>query len=360
MKNRKIVFAISPHGYGHASQTSSVVNALLRQFPETEIWLKTPLPKEFLQQRFAASVHVYPGLIDFGMVMASSIDVLAQASWQRYKALHDDWEVSVGQEMEDLRKIQPDLVVSNVAYTTLEAARRLGIPSIAMCSLNWADIFAHYCHAYPGSAKIIEQIQAAYNSAQLFIQLTPCPPMPWIANKRAVSPVTRLGINRREELNAKFNWSTRTQLILIGLGGIEMRLPIEDWPKRENTIWLIPDEWQTARQDCVSLAETNLNFIDLLCSANALMTKPGYGTFSEAVCNQIPFLYVPRGDWPEEPFLVEWAQRCGHANSVTREALFSGSFYRQLDDLLVAARQRKPSPSASGAEEAAAIIMKHG
>jgi hypothetical protein len=37
------------------------------------------------------------------------------------------------------RDLQPDLVFSDVAYLPLAGAARAGIPSVSMCSLNWAD-----------------------------------------------------------------------------------------------------------------------------------------------------------------------------------------------------------------------------
>jgi UDP:flavonoid glycosyltransferase YjiC (YdhE family) len=335
-----------------------VFNHLLQRQPDLEVWVKSPLPEAFIKERFNPKVKISPNLIDFGMVMASSIDVLAKESWQRYKQLHDAWNECVEKERRELIQIKPDLVVSNVSYFTLEAARRLNIPSIAMSSLNWADIFAHYCSKFPGAAKITRQMQDAYNSALAFIQFTPCPPMPWLTNKQTVSPVTRLGDNRRDEINDKLNLTPDRELILIGLGGIEMRLPIEQWPKRQNTCWIIPDDWKSEREDCISLSAFGMPFIDVLSSVDALITKPGYGTFSEAVCNKTPFLYVLRGDWPEEPFLEAWADTYAVTASVTRRALNEGEFYHQLDEII----QRHQSqvvipPSAKGHEEATEIIL---
>jgi UDP-N-acetylglucosamine:LPS N-acetylglucosamine transferase len=33
---------------------------------------------------------------------------------------------------------------------------------------------------------------------------------------------------------------------------------------------------------------------DLLCSVDAVLAKPGYGTFAEAACNGTPLLYLRR------------------------------------------------------------------
>jgi hypothetical protein len=46
--------------------------------------------------------------------------------------------------------------------------------------------------------------------------------------------------------------------------------------------------------------------IDLLRSVDAVIAKPGYGTFAEAACNATPLLYVRRQEWPEQDCLIEW------------------------------------------------------
>jgi hypothetical protein len=43
-----------------------------------------------------------------------------------------------------LAELQPDLVLSDVAYLPLAGAARAGIASVAMCSLNWAELFAYF------------------------------------------------------------------------------------------------------------------------------------------------------------------------------------------------------------------------
>ena len=352
-----LVFCISPHGYGHAAQSSSVINLLLEQYPDIEVYVKTSLPEAFIRERFDQNVKILPQVIDFGMVMASSIDILEEESFSRYQSIHEQWEVMVEQECKDLINVQPHLIVSNVAYVCLEAAHRLNIPSLAMGSLNWADIFDHYCGHYEEAPSVVSQMKSAYNHAQAFIQLTPCPPMPWIDNRQAIPPVTRLGQNKHALIRQQLKCSQDVQLILIGLGGIEMRLPIETWPTRANTVWIIPDEWDCQRKDCVPISQLGLPFIDLLASVDALITKPGYGTFSEAVCNKIPFLYVPRGDWPEEPYLEAWAKKFGIAESISRQSLKEGGFYANLNDILSQDKKLKTPPKADGAQKAVDIIV---
>ena len=56
----------------------------------------------------------------------------------------------------------PDIVMTDVAYLPLAAAGLLGIPSVSLCSLNWADIFRHYCTNKSGAENILREIESAY------------------------------------------------------------------------------------------------------------------------------------------------------------------------------------------------------
>ena len=39
-----------------------------------------------------------------------------------------------------LRRLAPDLVLTDVAYLPLAGAAQAGIPALSMCSLTWADL----------------------------------------------------------------------------------------------------------------------------------------------------------------------------------------------------------------------------
>jgi len=109
-----------------------------------------------------------------------------------------------------------------------------------------------------------------------------------------------------------------------------------------------------ARPDMTALADLPLDHTEVLAASDLVVTKPGYGIFTEAACNGVDVLYLPRGDWPEEPYLTAWLHRHARARTIGREALAAG----RLDGILVEMTQqeRPQPPAASGAEEAAAYL----
>ncbi|MBI5658713.1 MAG: hypothetical protein HZC43_03995 [Nitrosomonadales bacterium] len=345
---------ISSHGFGHIAQTAPVVNELAQRLPGLRITLRAAAPHPILRQHFRCDFQHIPAALDFGMQMANAVDVEAEKSAQAYRAFHAGWEEKVAQEAQAMRALQPDLLLANVPYLSLAAASVAGVHAVAMCSLNWADIYRHYCAEDAACGAIGAQMQEAYNSARCFLKLQPAMPMADISNARSIGPVARAGRDRRADLDATLHLGKGEKLVLVAMGGIEFRLPVERWPHMPGMRWLVPQAWGVERGDMPSPESLGIPFCDVLASCDAVLTKPGYGTFAEAACAGVPVLYVGRKDWPEEPFLVNWLELHGVCAEAERERLHTG----EMGDLLaqVWRMPKPPRPFATGAGEAAQYL----
>lgn len=343
-----LVVDISAHGYGHVGQTAPVVEALARRVPGLRITVRSAAPHALLLRRIGCEFRHVPAESDFGMVMRSAVEVDAAASAAAYRAFHRDWETKVARAAEELRALQADLLLADVPYLPLAAAHAAGVRAVAMSSLNWADVYRHYCMSDAAGAAIHAQILAAYNGAERFLKMRPAMDMADLLNAQDIAPVAQTGRNRRAEI------AFAEKLVLVSMGGIAFRLPVERWPKLAGVHWLVPQAWGVARDDVTAFESLGMPFGDLLASSDAVLTKPGYGTFVEAACSGVPVLYVSRGDWPEEPCLVRWLERNGVCREVARDALAAGDFADALRALW--ATPKPPALSAGGAEQAAEIL----
>lgn len=345
---------ISYHGFGHISQTAPVVSALAQLVPGLRVTVRTAAPLSILRQRFQCEFAHIPVAFDFGMEMSSALDVLADKSAAAYREFHADWDVKVQREAQAMRALSPDLLLANVPYLSLAAARLAKIPAVGMCSLNWADIYHHYCGGDAASGEIRAQMLAAYNSAVCFLQPQPGMPMRDFRNARRINPIAKISHNQRAVIEAQLPLATAEKLVLVAMGGMEFRLPMEAWPRMAGVHWLVPAAWDIERDDISAFESLGLSFSDVLASCDAVLTKPGYGMFTEAACAGVPVLYVTRRDWPEEPPLVQWLQRHGVCLEVARAALETGELEALLRQLWV--MPRPPVPHPSGAIEAAQYL----
>ena len=348
-----LLVCISGHGYGHVAQVAPVLNELSRLLPGLRLTLRTTIPEAHLRRRVTTEFRYIAEATDFGMVMVSALEVQVEESMRAYAEFHADWSGRVKAEAAVIKELAPDLVLSDVAYLPLAGASQVGIPSIAMCSLNWADIFQYFCGAMPGAAEILQQIEQAYLQSEAFLRLLPAMPMPWLANQWTIGPVAQLGMNRRREINEKLGWTDQHKLVLVSMGGIATRLPVANWPRIPNMHWLVPADWLEGceREDMLAFESIGMNFSDVLASCDLLLTKPGYGAFTEAACNGIPVMYVRRNAWPEQDDLIAWLEQNGLCHKLEAKQVENGNFLEDLQHLLI--QPRPGAVAASGARDAA-------
>jgi len=340
-----LVVTISGHGFGHVAQTAPILNLLHQRMPRLRFTVRSSVPLAYLRSRIKAPFAHLPSEGDIGMAMSSALDVSVEASRAAYCAFHADWDKRVADEARLLRELKADFVFSNVGYLPLAGAQQAGIPNAALCSLNWADIYRHYC----GDDAIAAQIQACYASAEAFLRATPGMAMSNLPNLVPIAPIAAVGTNRRDELDRRLKFSPSEKLVLISLGGIASRLPIERWPRIEGTHWLVQQSWQIEHPNAIVIESLQMNFSDLLASSDVLVCKPGYGSFVEAACSGVPVLFVNRADWPESPALIEWLQQHGLCRDVSRQELEQGDITEALKEIWVTPKAGNLQPTSSWA-----------
>ena len=144
-------------------------------------------------------------------------------------------------------------------------------------------------------------------------------------------------------------------LVLVQFGGFPGLDPLADWPLSQVLHWVAPQPPGGPRADASSLAANGLRVSDALGACDALIAKPGYGTFAEAACNGVPVLFVSRSDWPEEPPLVRWLAQRVPLREIGLADLIAG----RVDGLLMQLIQaQRPAPTApTGIAEATDLIQ---
>ncbi len=348
-----LVVSISGHGYGHIAQTAPVLNQLRNLMPQLRLTVRSSAPVKQLRARILAPFTHLPGTDDTGMAMTSALHVDVAASRALYRTFHTGWDKKIAQEAKILQELGADLVFSNVGYLPLAGAQRANIPCAAFCSLNWHDIYRHYCHSDPADLAISAEIHSCYSGADAFFRATPGMNMSGLANLICVAPTAETGQNRRDEINRILQLPAGTRLVLVSMGGISNPLPIDEWPSLEGVRYLT----QQSSARAIDFETLPMSFSDLLASSDALLCKPGYGSFVEAACSGVPVLYTARPDWPESPALIEWLQQNGVGAPISPYQLISGDFSEAMQQIWQAEKPQPPAPD--GAKQVARWLAEH-
>jgi hypothetical protein len=343
-----LLLALSGHGYGHLAQCAPVVNALRQRLPGLVLTVCGSLPREVVAARIDDEFDYRQAELDPVLHMLNAWEVDVPASRQVYREFHRDWEQGYQNDIDLLGQVCPDLVLADVPYRILSAAVQRRIPAVGLCSLNWAAIYAAYCEDGHEDLRILEQMMDGYRAAGLFLAPTPAIPMQELDNVVTTGPIARQGCRQQAALLERCAVDRRARVVLVALGGIASTLPIDNWPIIEDVIWIFSDAVLGRRNDMFASGSLDMPFIDVLASVDVVLTKPGYGTYAEAVCHGVPVLTIERRDWPETTYLNSWAQQHGHLEVMTREQFSSGDFVPQVKALLAKPAGAGMEPEGTG------------
>jgi hypothetical protein len=352
-----LLLALSGHGYGHLAQCAPVINALWQQLPSLCVTVCSSLPEAVIAGRLDKPFTRLEVELDVVLPMASAWEVDVPAAQQAYSSFHQDIEAGLQRDSELLEIIKPDLILADIPYRILSAAELAGIPAVALCSLNWASIYAAYCGTDGASEDILEHMWAGYRAADVFLAPEPAMDMPGLDNYRAIGPIARRGVPQKPALLEMLGLPRDTRVVLVALGGIATVLPLASWPCIENVIWLFSETLATQRDDLFDLSGLPLSVIDALASSDAVLTKPGYGTYVEAVCNGVPLLSLERPDWPETDYLNAWVDQNGCLQEISKQQFEAGTFGQALQQLW---QQPLPDvcPEPTGINQAADLLLE--
>jgi hypothetical protein len=353
-----LLVALSSHGFGHLSQAAPVINQLRELIPGLRLTIRAAFPAEQIQKRIFNPDVLQPFADDFGMVMRDALTVNLGASLHAYQTFHASLPEKIELLSKELLEQKVDLVLADIPYLTLAAAQKVGIPSVALCSLNWADILEHALFLTTANqpentaaqqpispelarvgAEIIREIRDIYQKTNCFLLPTPSMPIPTLTNTLAIGPVCTPGVKRREALTLNTQVAEDGWFVLVGMGGMPLDIKLDAWPTYmlgKPLHYIVADKiaQDSSHPQVIAETQTGLSYSDLVASVDLILTKPGYGMFVEAAAAGVPVLYVERRAWPEAQALTNWLQTVAHCTEISTEVLHRGAFADEMRELL--------------------------
>ncbi|MDX2287576.1 MAG: hypothetical protein NW217_01965 [Hyphomicrobiaceae bacterium] len=351
----RLIVDISGHGLGHLTQIAPVVRALRELVPGLEIVARSAVPRAVLAANLGPLAGIAAPPPDVGLIMTGPHVPDIAATHDAYRAVHADLPQVASTQARDLAALGADALVSDIAYTGLLGADRLGLPSACLCSLHWGEVVSAYLGAgNPDVREIQHEIGATYDLAREFIVPAPRRSVPGIRRQRGVPPLVRTwGRRRPDEIAASCGRPPGTRIALVTFGGLGGTLPevhVPDWP---SWMWIVPQAHQPelGRAAITPIAQlAQFDFLDLVASSDLVVTKTGYGTFMECCHYGVPCVFLSRPDWPESAEIEAWMTTSGHGVSVTLHELQGPGWWHPALSILQTAR---PSETATGHQIAA-------
>ena len=353
--------AISGHGFGHAAQVVPVLNALNDLVPGVTAILRTTVPASFFQDRLTIPWELSPAQQDIGCIQDGPLKIDIDATWAGHRHFHKTWEARLANEVAAMEAASPALVIADTPYLAIEAGSCARIPTIALANFTWDLVLKEFCHASNLSQQqLIQSIRGSYTKAGMALRITPAPKIDAFSNMVDISPIASPNSPERDRLASTLNLTTKEQTVLVGFGGIPLTsLPLEQMELLHHYRFLIDGPVPRGYSRIHSIETLPFSFKTLLASVDLIMTKPGYGTIVEAVALQQPVLYVRRYNFADEQPLVDYLHRYGRGIELSIDDFADARWEPALSKALSMLTPPTPPPPATGAMQAASILMPY-
>jgi len=344
-----IAFYISGHGFGHASRTIEVINALVDRRPDTRIIIRSEVAPWLVQRTVRPGVELEAVQTDTGVVQIGSLALDAHATVERAQEFMATFPARVEAEVEWLERVGATAVVADLPPLGIAAAHAAGIPAIALGNFTWDWIYA----GYDGGADLVDAIGRIYQDTTLALRL---PMWGGFATMPAVVDlplVARRSSREGAAVRRELGLPADERLVLTSFGGYGVGgLNVDALRQMPGYRVLLPGDI-----DETAMYAGGLRYEDLVRAADVVVSKPGYGIISECIANDTALLYTSRGHFVEYDVLVAAMPNLLRARFIDHADLFSGDWASHLDALLDQPAPPAP-PATNGAEVAASRILE--
>jgi hypothetical protein len=364
-----IVYYISGHGFGHASRSIEVVNALLAEAPDVRLQVRTAAPRWLFDLTVRGTVEFTPLETDPGVVQRDSLSLDEAETIRRADRYVRDLPSLAAAEAVVLRDAQAAFVVADIPPLGLEAAQLAGVPAVALGNFTWDWIFRDY----PGGGAAADRMGEAYRRGGRALRLPLHGGFETIGEVIDIPFVARQARHSPEDTRRRLGLP-EGRLALVSFGGYGVSgIDLDALSRTVGWTLLVsasvpfgPDRMPLAQSsrgalhplDEPAMYAMGLRYEDVVAAVDVVVTKPGYGIISECVANDTAILYADRGRFIEYDVLVREMPRYVRCAHLPQAELLTGHWQDALDAL--AARPAPPErPRVDGASVAARWILAH-
>ena len=342
---------VSPHGFGHATRTIALLQALKNRIPGLKANVFTTVPPSLFQG--SGIDHLYhPMSTDVGLVQRDAFNEDREKTRAKLAELLPYGASLINQGAELCRSCQ--LIVCDISCLGVEVGKVAKIPTLLVENFTWDWIYTQMGQD-SGLEPYIELLSESYTKADFRIQTDPvCTRLPCDLH---CAPMARRWFTPPDMIRAKIAGGER-KIVLISMGGVGLEMPFFGaMLNHQEYLFLV------AGQNSDGLIENNIRLIgphsalhhpDLINAADLLICKSGYSTIAECQQTATPICCVTREGFAESKVVERYVSEEMNGTVIDENYFISGNWLGDLEKM--AKRERSALP-VNGADQAAEFVL---
>ena len=141
MRQDRVAWFISPHGFGHAARAAAVMEALRKKRPRIEFEIFTRVPEWFFEDSLTGPFNYHPLVTDVGLVQETALREDAARTLERLDQFLPFEPILVERLAREVRQLECRCVICDIAPLGIAVAHQAGIPSVLVENFTWDWIY---------------------------------------------------------------------------------------------------------------------------------------------------------------------------------------------------------------------------
>ena len=330
MSHPAIYIAITSHGFGHAVRAATVAEKLRQLRPDITLIFVTVAPKWLLQSYVKGDFIYRQRVFDVGVVQSDSLTMDKKSTLHKMQDIIEKGDTIIAEEAEYIRHNNVRLILADIPALAAPIARAAGIPCWMMSNLGWDLIYRDWGDDF---AEIVTWLENYYSQSDRLFRL------PLSESMTAFPNVTETGLTGAspcsEELKTKFSLSApQAKTILLTFGGLGLQAtPYSNVRHFPDWQFITFDRHAPDLPNLVKVTDNALRPLDFMPLCDRVFSKPGYSTFSEALCCDLPIVTITRQGFAEAEVLLNSIQDYSFHQIISPEEFFEGNWSFLHQDL---------------------------
>lgn len=344
------------------SRQGEVIKYLRKLDNDLKIAVKTPAAEFFVRENLHGDA-IYEHLkIDIGVEQSDSLDVDPLLTLQNYARLIENKREIIESEAAWCKKNSVRLIVADIPPLAFDIAEKAGVKSLCIANFSWDWIYQPYVDMHPEYSHVIDDIKSSEAKCSMLLYTPFSGDLSAFPYRRSIPLIGRKSDLSLAEIRGRLGISPEKKVVLFSFGGFGLKKVKELKPDLDENTVVISSRIDTSAEKWIHFSDDglklrNLSYCDLVNTADAVLTKPGYGIVSECIANNTGMLYLERKLFPE--FEIFKRDMCKYipAVNIPLEDFYAGKWSEYLKRIFDSKENFEQIP-VNGAETAAEIILK--
>ncbi|MDS3859666.1 glycosyl transferase [Thermosynechococcaceae cyanobacterium BACA0444] len=326
MSRPTLYVAITNHGFGHVTRTAAVIADLQQQLPDLLPIFVTGAPRWLLNAYLPGEFIHRPRSLDLGVVQSDSLTMDLGATLEQWQQIQAQSLDLIAAEVSFIEQNEVPLILADIPCLATAIGQKAGIPCWMSSNFGWDFIY----QAWGGPFQdLVSWIAEHFSHCDRLFRLPFHEPM---AAFPVLEDVGLTGSRPRfstPELKEKLNLDhppEKTVLLTFGGLGLE-QIPYANLDRFPDWQFMTFDPNAPAGlANLLKLCGRTYRPVDIMPICGRIVSKPGYGTFSEALRLGLPISSLVRDDFAEGRLLLEGLRTYGYHQILTPAEFYQGSW----------------------------------